>query len=123
MSIARKILTPALALLALAPTAIAQQGAKATVSGWVIDSACAFTKGLRKPISRECAVACAKSGSPLVIMRDDGAIFFPVSDQTPATEQNSKLLPYAGQHVIVTGKEYSHPGSHALVIETISVKK
>lgn len=123
MSTARKTLARTLALLALAPTAFAQQGVKTTVSGWVIDSACAFTKGLHKPISRECATACAKAGSPLVIMRDDGAIFLPVSDQTPATEENSKLMPYAGQHVVVTGKEYTHPGSHALVIETISVKK
>ncbi len=29
-----------------------------TVEGYVLDSACAFTKGLEKPISRDCAVAC-----------------------------------------------------------------
>jgi hypothetical protein len=31
-----------------------------SVTGWVLDSACAFTKGLKQPISRECALACAK---------------------------------------------------------------
>ena len=31
-----------------------------TVKGYVLDSACAFTKGLKKPISADCATACAK---------------------------------------------------------------
>lgn len=39
-----------------------------SVTGWVLDSACAFTKGLKKPISRECAIECAKKASPLVIL-------------------------------------------------------
>ena len=39
-----------------------------TINGYVLDSACAFTKGLKKPISAECAIACAKAGSPLVIL-------------------------------------------------------
>ncbi len=31
-----------------------------TIKGFVLDSACAFTKDLKKPISVECAVACAE---------------------------------------------------------------
>ena len=42
------------------------EGTPKSVTGWVLDSACAFTKGLKKPISRDCALACAKTGSPLV---------------------------------------------------------
>lgn len=38
------------------------KGKPATVTGWVLDSACAYTKGLEKPISRKCALACAKKG-------------------------------------------------------------
>ena len=45
-----------------------------TVKGYVLDSACAFTKGLKKPISAECATACAKGGSPLVILTPAGEI-------------------------------------------------
>jgi hypothetical protein len=123
MKISRKALLAALVMTTASFAAVAEQGAKATVSGWVIDSACAFTKGLGKPIGKQCAVACAKKGSPLVIMQDDGTIFLPVSDKTPATAQNQKLLPYAGQHVTVTGKQYMRAGSRALVIETISRNK
>ena len=54
------------------------------VSGWVIDSACAYTKGLDKPIGVACAKECAKNGSPLVILREDGTIFLPIDAKTPS---------------------------------------
>jgi len=56
----------------------AEGGTDITVSGWVLDSACAYTKGLDKPIGVACAKACAKNGSPIVILRDDGTIFLPI---------------------------------------------
>ena len=63
-------------LLLVAALAAATDTAKQPVSvkGYVLDSACAFTKNLKKPISVECAVACAKAGSPLVILSDDGIV-------------------------------------------------
>ncbi len=90
-----------------------------TVKGFVLDSACAFTKNLAKPISRECAVSCANAGSPLIILADDGTIYWPIADTTPATGQNAKLLPVAGQKVTATGRIYQRGGSHAIVIEKI----
>jgi hypothetical protein len=98
----------------------ADLGSNVKVSGWVIDSACAYTKGLDKPISPVCAKACAKNGSPLVILRDDGTIFLPIDAKTPSSSQNARLMPFAGQRVTVTGKDYVRNGSHALVIDTIS---
>ena len=92
------------------------------VNGWVLDSACALTKGLDKPISRDCALACARNGSPLVILEDDGTIVWPVSDTMPAKSQNGKLLPYAGKRVTVTGKMYSKGGSQAIVMQNISAE-
>lgn len=91
-----------------------------TVTGWVLDSACAFTKGLSKPISRDCALACAKTGSPLVLLQDDGTIYWPISDEMPAVGQNKKLEPWAGKRVTATGKAYSRGGSNALVIASIA---
>ena len=108
-------------LLALViPLAFAAEGKPATVKGYVLDSACAFTKGLEKPISRDCAKACAKGGSPLVILTSDGTIYWPIAESTPSTEQNSKLLPFAGQIVTAKGKLFERGGSHALVIENIA---
>ena len=52
-------------LLAAAAYTVRAESKAATVKGYVIDSACTFTKNLKKPISPECAQACAKAGSPL----------------------------------------------------------
>jgi hypothetical protein len=94
-----------------------------TIKGYVLDSACAFTKNLKKPISSECAVVCAKAGSPLVILTDSGTIYWPISDATPAQGQNDRLLEFAGKRVVVTGKVYQRAGSRAVVISTIQAEK
>lgn len=106
----------AFALIGLADTAAV------TVKGYVLDSACAFTKGLDKPISKECAVACAKAGSPLVILAEDGTIYWPIRATTPSSGQNEKLLPYAGAKVTVTGKIYDRGGSKAIAIDKIAAQ-
>jgi hypothetical protein len=94
-----------------------------TVKGYVLDSACAFTKGLDKPISKQCARACAKAGSQLVILAEDGTIYWPIADTTPSSGQNAKLLPFAGDKVTATGKSYDRGGSKAMVIVRIEAAK
>lgn len=100
----------------------AVEGSPTKINGWVLDSACAITKGLKKPISPECAVACAKAGSPLVVMDDRGTIYLPIADSMPASGQNEKLLPFAGQRVTVSGKVYTHNGTKAVVISDIQAE-
>jgi len=95
----------------------------ATVKGYVLDSACAFTKGLEKPISKQCATACAKAGSQLVILAEDGTIYWPIADTTPSSGQNSKLLPFAGDKVSVSGKIFERGGSKAIAIAKIEAAK
>lgn len=98
-------------------------GKPTTVKGYVLDSACAFTKGLKKPISGECATACAKAGSPLVILSDNGTIYWPIADTTPSSGQNDRLLPFAGQKVVARGKVFDRGGSTAIVIDKIEAQK
>ena len=97
------------------------EGSSTTVKGYVLDSACAFTKNLSKPISADCAVACAKAGSSLVILADDGTIYWPISDASslPAKGQNDRVMKFAGQQVSVQGTVYAKGGSHAIVIQKI----
>lgn len=109
-------------LLVLLPAVVLLKAADAptvTVKGYVLDSACAFTKSLSKPISKQCAISCANAGSPLVILADDGTIYWPIADTTPSSGQNPKLLPFAGDKVTATGKLYQRGGSKAIVIEKI----
>ncbi|MCI0351183.1 MAG: hypothetical protein L0Z53_17305 [Acidobacteriales bacterium] len=107
-------------LVVIALLVMAAAGKNAgTVEGYVIDSACTYVKNLDKPISGECARACAKAGSPLVILAGDGKIYWPIDDAMPAKSQNEKLLPYAGERVEVTGKVFNRGGSRAIVIESV----
>jgi len=120
--LARIIATASMSAILLCVSAVLLYGQQKSVSveGYVLDSACAFTKNLEKPISRECAVRCAKAGSQLVILGDDGAIYWPIAETTPATGQNAKLMAFAGGRVTAKGKLYDRGGSHALVIEEIA---
>jgi hypothetical protein len=111
-----------LVLLAAASCLSAADTPTVTVKGYVLDSACAFTKGLNKPISKQCAISCANAGSQLVILADDGTIYWPIADTTPSSGQNPKLLPFAGDRVIANGKIYQRGGSKAIVIERIEAQ-
>jgi len=121
-TIAKGMLGAGVAAISLCASALMLHGQQKSVSveGYVLDSACAFTKSLEKPISRECALKCANAGSQLVILSDDGSIYWPIADTTPATGQTARLLEYAGGRVTVKGKLYDRGGSHALVIEQIA---
>src|SRR6266516_3567582 len=110
------VLPLALVMISFAATESAKT---VTVKGYVLDSACAFTKSLKKPVSSECAIACAKNGSPLVILAPTGTIYWPIADATPSSSQNDKLLPFAGQRVTVSGKVFQRGGSTAIVISKI----
>ena len=111
-----------LLVLAAAVLASGAFSAPVTVKGYVLDSACAFTKGLDKPISKECAIACANAGSQLVILAEDGTVYWPIAGTTPSSGQNPKLLPFAGQKVNATGTLYKRGGSTAIVIDKIEAQ-
>ncbi|HTB12756.1 MAG TPA: hypothetical protein VK752_14340 [Bryobacteraceae bacterium] len=113
----RIALATILGILTVAPGFAAEEK---TITGWVLDSACAITKGLKKPISSDCAVACAKKGSPLAILLDNGSIYWPIADTMPAEGQNERLLPFAGKRVTVTGMVYKQGGSNSIVISKIA---
>jgi hypothetical protein len=117
------VVSAVLATVGMATFVVAADSEAVTVKGYVLDSACAFTKDLKKPISKECAVACAKAGSALVILAEDGTIYWPIADTTPSSGQNGKLLPFAGEKVTASGKVYDRGGSKALVIAKIEAQK
>lgn len=110
-------------LLAVMALAAGNSGKSVTVKGYVIDSACAYKKDLSKPISVDCAKACAKGGSPLVILADDGTVYWPIDSATPAKGQNDRLMPVAGQKVTVTGTVFDRGGSKAIVLEKVEAAK
>ena len=117
------VLTVVVLASLLTLSVVAGEGKSVKVEGWVIDSSCAYTKDLKKPISESCAKKCAEGGSPLVILTDDGTVYLPISGTMPAIGENKKLMAYAGQRVKVEGAVHERTGSKAMVITKIEAAK
>lgn len=89
------------------------------ISGYVRDMACLmkFNEAL-KP-TNDCALMCARAGSPLVIVTKKGIIYVPMSAAIPDTSQREKLMPFVGSYVEITGEMFQRSGIKAIVIEQI----
>jgi hypothetical protein len=94
---------------------------KATIEGLVRDIACPMQnrKSTSTSFNRDCALACAKSGSPLAILTKEGYLYFPISDQMPDPSQREKLMPFVGKQVRATGVVYRLNGTRAIVISDL----
>ena len=95
-----------------------------SVVGYVRDSGCVHRfHEVAKPLPNGCLEACVKAGSSLVILTKDEEVFHPVSAETPDVDVRSKLLPFAGKLVKITGKVYDRGGSKAITLERIEEVK
>lgn len=118
-----RLLLSAAAVAALVVTPANAEPKKITITGQVFDSACLFVRNLKTPIGNQCALECAAGGSPLVILGDDGNVYWPIDTAMPSKGQNARLVKFAGKAVKASGMVYERGGSKALAIETISEAK
>jgi hypothetical protein len=98
---------------------------KTTIQGLVRDIYCPMKnhQSTSTEFNLECALECAKSGSPLVILTKSGDMYFPMSDEMPDESQREKMLPWVGKQVLVKGTVYHRNGTRAIVIESITEAK
>jgi hypothetical protein len=98
---------------------------KATIEGLVRDVACPMQnhKSTSTNFNMDCALACAKRGSPLIILTKDGDIYFPISDQMPDPSQREKMMPFVGKQVRAIGTVYRRNGTRTIVISDIKEMK
>ena len=97
----------------------------ATIEGLVRDISCAMqnlTTSATK-FNLQCALECAKHGSPLIILAKDGTLFVPISGSTPDSSQRDRLLPFVGKYVRVSGTIFERGGTHAIAINKIEELK
>jgi hypothetical protein len=89
------------------------------ISGYVRDMACLmkFSEAL-KP-TNDCALMCARAGSPLVIVTTKGVIYVPISAEIPDTSQREKLMPFVGGYVEIKGEMLQRSGIKTIVIAEI----
>jgi hypothetical protein len=109
----------------MAPAARAQdpklenKGARHTVLGYVRDIGCLVRHpDVLKP-NNDCALMCAKAGSPMVIAEKNGTLYLPISTEIPDTSQHARLMPLVGKYVRVKGRVFERAGIKAIAIEQI----
>jgi hypothetical protein len=96
-----------------------------TIEGLVRDIACPMQNLEAKAteFNLQCAKACARHGSPLIIETTDGILYIPISDSMPDTDQRQKMMPFVGKFVRVRGTVFERKGTHAIVISVIKEMK
>jgi hypothetical protein len=95
--------------------------ATATIEGLIRDIACPIQNknATATGFNRKCAEECAKLGSPLILLTNDGVLYTPISASMPDQDQRQRLMPFLGKYVRVTGQVFERTGTHAIVIREI----
>jgi hypothetical protein len=98
---------------------------KATIEGLLRDVACPIQNLDSSATNRslKCVRECVRGGSPLVILTDDGHLYFPISDKMPDADQRQKLMPFIGKYVRASGTVFERTETHAIVITEIKEVK
>jgi hypothetical protein len=93
----------------------------ATIEGLVRDIACPIQNkaATATVFNLKCAQECARLGSPLILLTNDGVLYTPISASMPDADQRQRLMPFLGKYVRVTGKVFERTGTHAIVIKEI----
>jgi len=96
-----------------------------TTEGLVRDISCPIQNNdaTATKFNLECAVECAKAGSPLIVLTKDGVIYTPISDAMPDKDQRQRLMPFLGKYVQVTGTVFEREGTHAIAVQNIKEMK
>jgi len=95
------------------------KGTPATVVGYVRDIGCLMRHpDVLKP-TNDCAVQCAKVGSPLVVAAKDGTLYLTISPTIPDSSQHARLMPYVGKYVRARGRIFERAGIKAIAIDQI----
>ena len=93
----------------------------ATIEGLVRDISCPIQNpaATATAFNLKCALECSRLGSPLIILDKDGYIYVPISASMPDKDQRSRLLPFVGKYVKVSGTVYERKGTRAIAIAGI----
>jgi hypothetical protein len=96
-----------------------------TIEGLVRDVACPIQnkEATATRFNLKCAQDCAKLGSPLIFLTQDGTLYTPISESMPDIDQREKLMPFLGKYVRVTGQVFERAGTHAIAIKQIEELK
>jgi hypothetical protein len=92
-----------------------------TIKGEVVDISCYLAHGKKGmgPDHKECAVACAKNGSPLGILTKEGKLYVSVLPDDHSTGPNAILMDHVADQVKATGIVRSKGGVNGFMITKV----
>jgi len=93
-----------------------------TVTGWVVDANDWLDRGFLGVKHKESALTNADLGTPLVILTDSGSVIYPMTLTSPSgpMRDNIRLIPFAEQRVILTGKVVTRDQERGVVIDHVT---
>ncbi len=96
-----------------------------SVTGLVVGTNCWLSRGLEGDKYRDSAVACARNGTPLAILTDDGWLVYPftVGTNGSAKPDLQLLMPYAEQRVTATGLVVGRGMTRGIIVDSLAVAK
>jgi hypothetical protein len=97
------------------------KGKPVTIHGYARDVACLMRHPDALKPTNECALECARTGSPIFIVTKDGALYLPISGTLPDTSQQKRLMPFVGKYVEASGQVFERAGLKAIDIHDIHV--
>ena len=95
----------------------APKGKAISLTGTVVDTGCYVSHDSKGEAHAKCAEACAKSGVPLAIVDEHGALFLPIAVEHK--DQNARLMPFIEKRVKVTGTVLEKGGLKGIAIKTL----
>jgi hypothetical protein len=99
---------------------VTKESPPVTIVGYVRDSGCVHRfHEVVKPLPNGCVEACARGGSPLVLLTEDEHVYHPISAEMPDVDVRPKLLPFLGKRVKISGHIYARGDSNAISLERI----
>jgi type 1 fimbria pilin len=95
------------------------QNKSVTITGELVDTACALKKGEggKGEAHAACAMACAKRGQAQGILTADA--MYTVASGEYTANNNAKLLDFVAKKVTVTGEVHEHDGQKMITIKSI----
>jgi hypothetical protein len=105
--------------IGLAGVAIAADSSEKSVTGNLEDAYCYGTMGAKGAGHKACAIKCASSGIPVVLIEkgtEKTYVLLPPKDASPIPQS---VIQRMEDEVTVTGKEYSRNGTEYIVVESV----
>ncbi len=105
--------------IGLAGVALAADGSTISVTGNLEDAYCYSTMGAKGAGHKECAMKCASSGIPVILIEkgtEKSYIVLPNKNASPLPES---VIKHMEDQVTVTGKEYNKNGTEYIVVESV----